>query len=150
MIPNWSHEFDRTWWSISLGTFICLFITLVIIYVEFTMITKFIHHFTSYFSGAARRRIIVAFRFFFFLLSIHVILGPFLSDILGDIYPKGRLKTNSQIASNAFYLVTFSQKALLWKLLCETANPVMSPRGHLPLKKRLVSLSLTLLHLCCA
>lgn len=56
--------------------------------------------------------------------------------------PKGRLKMNSQIASNIFCLVTFPPKALSGKLLCETANPIPSQRGCLQLKK-IASLSCT-------
>lgn len=97
------------------------------------MITKSIHYFTSCFSGIAVRWIVTAFRFFF---SIYMwFLGPHLLAI-GDIYPRDRLQMNSQSTSNISYLVRFPQKALPWKLLRETANPVMSQRGHCSLKNR--------------
>lgn len=128
---------------VCLGTFIFRFECLLFYLLrKFTMRTKCSHDFTSCFPGTAKRRSLVTFRFFPPCICD---LGPTLLSFMCYL-PQGQAQMNSQIASNTFYLVTFSQK--LCPESCYVKWQILScPKGIACSFKKC---SASLLHVCCA
>lgn len=97
---------------------------------ELTMITKSIHYFTSCFPDTAKRWTVPAFRCFSYMCDF----GPtFLS--YRWYLPQGQTQNELPNCLKYFLFVTFPQKALTWKLLCEKPNPTVSQGGRLQFKK---------------
>lgn len=134
---SWSHEFDPAW-VISLfgGIYFSLW-TLVILSVRWIDCNNKIYplFYQFCFPDTAKRGTVGTFWFFSMFM-----LGPYFWA-LGDIYPRGRLQMNSQIASNIFLFGNIFPKGSALK-----AAPWNSKFYYIPVWK---IVGLSLLHLCC-